>query len=67
MKCKECNKEYANYFVFNNGFFCTLCFSKLKQVEAVQLLEFAQIIDKSITNYKKHNASATAAPKVIGS
>ena len=60
-KCKECKKEASNYFVFGNGFFCTKCFSKHKQGEAVQLLEFAKIIEKSIGTYKKDKANPSSA------
>ncbi len=41
-------KQESNYFVFGQGFFCTLCFSKLKGVEFAQLLELAAIFEKSI-------------------
>lgn len=65
-KCRECKKEHANYFVFNNGFFCTNCFGKLKQVEFLQLLDFAKILYESAISYKKQKGSPNAAFTVIG-
>lgn len=53
-------KQDSNYFVFGQGFFCTMCFSKLKGVEFVQLLELATIFEKSAYAYRDNKKSATS-------
>jgi hypothetical protein len=53
-------KQESNYFVFGQGFFCTLCFSKLKGVEFAQLLDLATIFEKSANAYRDNKKSATS-------
>lgn len=59
-KIKCSCKEDSNYFVFGSGFFCRVCFSKLKGVEFIQLLELAQIFEKSAYLYRDSKKSATS-------
>lgn len=53
-------KQDSNYFVFGQGFFCTQCFAKLKGVEFVQLLELANVFEKSAYAYRDNKKSATS-------